>query len=611
MKLARQIWRILTPQERKEGAFLLCAMVFGAVFETVSIGVVLPFIAVLKEPELLSKTGSLRPLLSTLNINDPRTLFFILGPALIALFTIKTAYLTVVYRWLFRYAMNMHVDLARQLLEGYLSAPYALHVQRNSSELIRITTRSVEDVTNIFMVNLLILIGELLVLGALAGLLTFVEPIGTLGALLVLAVPTYLVYRATQPRLAASGRVAEESFGLMIQWAEQAISGVKEIILTGDRAFFLDEHGRQVHRFADSIRSMAFLAAAPRFVIETLAVVAMVTIAAILIARGEDLQSTLLLLGMFALAAVRLIPSTSRMSSALAQLRFRYASVEVVDRELLDLRRRRSDRSSGAEDARAAPIPFRRALAIEHLSCSYPGMSRPAIDDVSLEIPKGHWVAFIGPTGAGKTTLADLIMGLRVPNSGRVLLDGVDLQDVLTGWQRNIGYVPQTVSLIDDTVRRNVAFGVPKEEIDDARVWRALCAAQVDRLVRSLPGELSAIVGERGGRLSGGERQRLGIARALYRDPEVLVIDEGTANLDPATEAAIVEVLDGLRGKKTIVVIAHRLAFVKNCDCIHMLANGRLRNSGSYAELLAKEPAFLEFCGNATDASAADAALST
>ena len=597
MKLIRQLWYILTPQERREGAFLLCGMVLGAFFETVSIGVVLPFIAVLKEPELLSKSGHLRPLLSNLNISEPRQLFFILGAALIALFAIKTGYLILLYRWLFRYAMKKHVNLARQLLAGYLSAPYTLHLQRNSAELIRVTTRSVEDFTNIFMVNLLIVLGEFLVLGALTILLMIVEPLATLGALVVLAVPTALVYRATQHRLGELGRIAEQSFGLMIQWAEQSISGVKEIIITGRRSFFIDQHSYHVQRFTDSMRSLTFLTTVPRFVIDTLAVTAMVAIAAILLARGQDLQSTLLLLGMFALAAVRLIPSTSRMSSALAQLRYRYASTEVIYQELLALQQRPSEPLPGSVEEQVSPIPFRRALVIEHLSYSYPAMSQLAIDDVSLEIPKGHWVAFIGPTGAGKTTLADLILGLLVPSSGRILVDGRNLHDNLASWQRNIGYVPQNVYLIDDSVRRNVAFGMPEEEIDDERVWQALCAAQVDHLVRSLPGELNAIVGERGGRLSGGERQRLGIARALYHDPEVLVIDEATANLDPGTEAAIVDVVGGLRGKKTIIVIAHRLAFVRNCDCIYMLAQGRLRNFGRYSDLLSREPIFLEFCG--------------
>lgn len=479
-------------------------------------------------------------------------------------------------------------------MTGYLTAPYTLHLQRNSAELIRVATRSVEDFTNGFMVNLLIMMGELLVLAALTALLMFVEPLVAFGALLVLAVPTALVYRATQHRLGSSGQVAESGFASMIQWAEQAISGAKETMITGRRSFFIEQHGYYVRQFTDLLRTLTFLSAVPRFVIDTLAVSAMVAIAAILLKRGQDLQSILLILGMFALAALRLIPSMSRISSSLAQLRYRYASTEVIYRELVALKQRPSERLPGSSDERVYRLPFRHELVLKHVSYCYRGMHRPAIDDVSLEIPKGHWIGLIGQTGAGKTTLADLILGLLVPSSGSILVDGRNLHDNLVGWQRNIGYVPQRVYLIDDTIRRNIAFGVPEEEIDDERVWHALCLAQVDRLVRSLPGELNAVIGERGDRLSGGERQRLGIARALYGDPDVLVIDEATANLDPGTEAAIVEAIGRLRGKKTIIVITHRLAFVKNADCIYMMAQGRLRNLGGYSDLISREPALLE-----------------
>jgi ATP-binding cassette subfamily C protein len=585
-----------------EGAFLLFAMVIGACFETLSIGVIFPFIAVLKEPQLFEKSRYFRSFLFRPDLSEPRFLFLTLAIALISLFAIKTSYLILLYRWLYRYAMKKHVSLSRQLLAGYLRAPYTLHVQRNSADLLRVTTRSVEDFATTFMVNLLIVLGEVLVLGALAGLLMVIEPLGTLGALLVLGVPTALIYRATQPGLAAAGRTAEESFASMIQWAGQAISGVKEITITGRRSFFLEQHGYHVQRFSNSARLLSFLMTLPRFIIDTLSVTALVAIVAILLARGQDLQSSLLLLGMFALAAVRMIPSTTRLSGALAQVRFRYASTEVIYRELLALRRRPSDPPPDPAEEKASTRPFRQALALEHVSYTYPEAHRPAIDDVSLVIPKGYWVALIGPTGAGKTTLADLILGLLAPASGRIILDERNLNDDLAGWQRNIGYVPQTIYLIDDSVRRNVAYGAPEAEIDDERVWQALRTAQVDHLVRSLPGELDAIVGERGGRLSGGERQRMGIARALYGDPEVLVIDEGTSNLDPVTEAAIVEVVAGLRGKKTVIVIAHRPAFVRHCDCIFMLAQGRLRSSGRYSELFAKDPAFLEFCGAGSEA---------
>ena len=239
-----------------------------------------------------------------------------------------------------------------------------------------------------------------------------------------------------------------------------------------------------------------------------------------------------------------------------------------------------------------------RSVVLEHLCYQFPSTTQLAVDDVSIEIPRGHWVAFIGPTGAGKTTLVDLILGLFVPTSGRILVDGRDLRDGVAAWQRNIGYVPQDVYLMDDNVRRNVAFGLPDQEIDDKRVWQALGAAQVEQLVRSLPGGLNAMIGQRGDRLSGGERQRLGLARALYRDPEVLVVDEGTANLDHETEAAIAQTLSGLRGQKTIIVIAHRLALVRNCDQVFLLRQGRVHNSGAYSDLLLTDAAFRQFVGS-------------
>jgi ABC-type multidrug transport system fused ATPase/permease subunit len=602
VKLITPLWYILTLREKIEAAFLAGAMVLGALFEAISIGLVLPFIAAVKQPELLTKAQHILPFLSDLNIHESRQLFFLLGSALIVLFTIKTGYLILLYRWLFRYVMKKEVNLAHQLLTGYLNAPYTFHLQRNSADLIRVVVRSVEEFSHGFLLNMLTVLGELSVIASLTGLLMIVEPLGTLGALVVLAIPTAVVYQSTRRRLAESGRMAEQSFASMIQWAEQSIRGVKETTITGRRSFFVDQQNSHVQRFTNSLRSLSFLSTIPRFVTDTLAVTAMVGIAAILLRSGEDLQSILPILGIFALAAIRLIPSTSRVSSSLAQVRYRYASAEVIYCELLALRRRPSDVLPCSAEERASPIPFRQALVIDHLSYWYPETRQPVIDDVSLEIPRGHWVGLIGPSGAGKTTLADLILGLLVPGSGRILVDGSNMHDNLAGWQRNIGYVPQTVYLIDDSVRRNVAFGVPEEEIDDERVWQALRVAQVDHFVLSLPGGLNAVVGERGDRLSGGERQRLGIARALYHDPGVLVIDEATANLDPVTEAAIVETIGNLRGKKTIIVISHRPAFVRNCDCIYMLAKGRLQNCGGYSELLATEPEFQDFWGGAAEA---------
>ncbi len=599
VKLVQELWYLLSPRERIEGFVLLCGMALGAVLEAVGIGLVVPFIAALKDPKLVFDLPVAHRVLSFLHIDQPQQLLIALGFALFATYVLKSGYLLLLYQRLYRYVFDKQASLARRLLTGFLNMPYTFYLQRNSAELIKVTTETIPRFTSGFLIGLMIILGEFLVVLALVALLVAVEPLATVGAVIVLGIPTALVYRAMQHRLAQAGRLTEQSFAAMIQWTEQAIGGIKETLVTGRASFFIDRQAYEVRRLADCMRSLTFLAGIPRLVIDTLAVTAMVAVALVILARGQKLASILPVLGMFGVAAMRLMPSMSRIASGLAQLRFHHGATETLYNELRAVEGPRSA-ATHPPTARGAtaPLRFERSLVLEHVSYHYPATSKPAIDDVSLEIPKGHWVGLIGPTGAGKTTLIDLMLGLFVPTSGRILVDGRDLQDDVAGWQRNIGYIPQHIYLMDDTVRRNVAFGLPDEEIDDERVRRALHDAQIDDLVLSLPGGLSAMTGERGIRLSGGERQRLGIARALYRDPQVLVVDEGTANLDNETEAAIVDTLVQLKRKKTIIVIAHRLSVVKDCDCVYQIQHGRVRNSGALADLFATDPALREFAGS-------------
>jgi ATP-binding cassette subfamily C protein len=599
VKLIRQLWYILSPRERIEGSILLFGMALGALLEAVSIGLLVPFIAVLKEPGLVLDAPAAQPLLAYLNIRRPQELLIALGLGLAGAFVIKSGYLVFLYRWLVRYVFEKHVRLTRQLLTGYLSAPYTFHLQRNTAELMKDTTGTVQRFSTGFLAMLLVVAGEFLVVVALTVLLVLINPLATLGAALILGVPTALVYRSMQRRLARSGRLADTSLASMIQWTEQAMSGIKETLVMDRAAFFIERHGYHTRQFADSWRSFTFLGYIPRLVIDALAVIALVAIALVTLVRGQDLQSILPVLAMFAVAAIRLMPSVNRIAQGLTALRFHYVTTEVLYQGLRETQGYdfKQARSAPKRDW-SSPLPFERSLMLEHLSYRYPSMPRPAVDDVSLEIPRGHWIAFIGPTGAGKTTLVDLMLGLLVPTAGKIVVDGCNLHDDVAAWQRNIGYVPQDVYMMDDTVRRNVAFGLPEQEIDDERVWRALCAAQIDKLVRSLPAGLNTMIGQRGDRLSGGERQRLGIARALYRDPKVLVVDEATANLDNETEAAIERTLAGLRGIKTIIVIAHRLPLVRNCDYIYLLRQGRVQNSGVYLDLLSTDAAFRQFAAS-------------
>ncbi len=598
MKVIRQLWHILAPRRRIEGAILLCGLALGALFEALSIGLIIPFIAVLKDPAVVLQAPAAEWFLSVLGIGDAQSLIIAFAVALFGAFVLKSSYLMFLYNCLYRYAFDEQASLSRRLLIGYLNMPYPFHLRRNTSELIKVTTETTQRFTA-FLISLLTVFGEVLVILALIFLLLAVDPQATTGAVLVLAVPAVLIYWSMQRRLGEAGRVAEGSVGAMIQWTEQALGGIKEALVMDRAGFFADRHAEQARRFANAQRVVMFLSGVPRLVMETLAVSAMIAIALIILMRERDMQSLLPVFGMFAVAAIRLMPSAVRVSSGLAHLRFHGAATEVLYNELRELYGcRMSGAPSHARDL-ASRMPFRRSLVLEHLSYRYPLMEQPAANDLSLEIPRGHWVGFIGPTGAGKTTLVDLILGLLTPTSGRILIDDRDLQDDVLGWQRNIGYVPQDIYLIDDTIRRNVAFGVADEDIEDERVWKALRASQADNFVRSMPDGLSALTGQRGERLSGGERQRLGIARALYRDPEVLVVDEATANLDSETEAAVVDTLARLRGDKTIIVIAHRLSVLSDCDCVYLLRQGRIQTSGRLSDLFSTDAVFREFAGSA------------
>jgi len=334
VKLIRQLGYLLSPRERTQGMILLCGLALGALFEAVSISLVVPFIAVLKDPGLVLEAPIAQPLLSILHIRDPQVLLIALGLGLIAAFVIKSGYLLLLYRWLYRYIFAKQVALARQLMTGYLSAPYTFHLQRNSAELIKVTTGTVQGFTTGFLASLLTILGELLVVVALIILLVIVNPTATLGAVLVLGVPAGLAYRAMQRRLAEFGRLAQQSMGAMIQWTEQSISGVKETVVMDRAAFFVEHQGRHALLFAESQRSMMLLSTVPRLVIDTLAVTAMVAISLIFLLRGQDMQALLPVLAMFAVAAIRLMPSTSRVASGLAQLRFLYATTEVLYDEL-------------------------------------------------------------------------------------------------------------------------------------------------------------------------------------------------------------------------------------------------------------------------------------
>jgi len=478
------------------------------------------------------------------------------------------------------FAFGVEAQLSQRLFTVYLRQPYTFHLQRNSAQLIR---NAVNDV-NLFTFNVIIpgmsLVTEALVFPGLCILLLVVEPLGALIVVTVLGTCAWGFQRLTRGRIGRWGETRQHHEGLRIQHLQQGLGGAKDVKLLGRETDFLEQYSVHNAQCARAGRLQLFLQQLPRLWLELLAAAGLATLVLAMLAQGRDFSAILPMLGLFAMAAFRLMPSVNRVLSSIQSLRYGLAVINTLHEEL-------KLAAPAPRKPGTAIAPFRETLELDQVSFTYFGTPVPAIKDLSLVIRRGESVGFIGPSGAGKTTLVDVLLGLLAPDSGEVRVDGNDIQRSLRTWQDQIGYVPQSVFLTDDTLRRNVAFGLPSAQVDEAAVWRAIRAAQLEEFVQSLPQGLDTVVGERGIRLSGGQRQRIGISRALYHDPATLVLDEASSSLDTATEREVMQAVRALQGSKTILIVAHRLSTVEHCDRLYRLEQGRVVATGTPQTMLA------------------------
>jgi ATP-binding cassette, subfamily B, bacterial PglK len=509
-----------------------------------------------------------------------------LGVGLVAFFALKNASLALVTFLQSRYVARCQASLSTRLLAIYLRQPYNFHLQRNSSELVRNATGVTFNVFTGVVQPACMMATDILFVVLVAAVLIFAEPVATLVAVVVLGGISAAFYGAFRRKVRALGKEQLEHSAEMVKWLNQALGGVKEVKIFGREAFFVERYREQITAFSRTYLWFGAIGSLPRYLLETLFVAAAV-LALIFLAQSGSAQAALPTLALFGVASLRLMPSFTRIVGAASSIRFNMQAVDGIRAELAQ--------THAVEGQHEAPRRrMLRTLELQKVSYSYPGATRSALAEVSLALPRGELMALVGRSGAGKSTLVDILIGLHAPDSGRVLVDGADIHDDLRGWQRSIGYVPQHIFITDDSLARNVAFGVRDTEIDIAQVRRALSSAHLDTFFAGLPHGFETRMGERGALLSGGERQRIGIARALYHDPDVLVLDEATAALDRPTEAEIVRLLQTLAGSRTVILIAHSMAAVRICNKVVMLAGGRIAAVGSYAELSAANRSFQE-----------------
>jgi ATP-binding cassette subfamily C protein len=510
------------------------------------------------------------------------TLIGVVIAAIGVFFLLRAAVAILQARLQNRTANETGAELSRRLLIGYLQLPWSFHLVRNSSESIRNATTSVTEVVTCVLLPIVMLLAEGLVVAAMVTVMLVIAPLATLSAVLLLAPLVFLLLRLVQPRLLRAGQGTQAAHKDSLQAIQQTLGGLREIKVLGREEWFEQEFTDIRKQMARALVSRAILAEVPRIAIETTLLLLIVLFLGTTILTGGAAQDSITVLGLFAYAALRVMPGLNRAVSQINTLRYGGPALSAVVEDLRIVEAIESKRQS------VDPLPFERTVALEGVSFRYAGADQDALSDIDLAIRRGESIGVIGPTGSGKSTLVDVLLGLLTPTAGRVAVDGRDIAQAPAAWQRNLGVVPQSVFLIDDTVRRNVALGVADADIDEAALAEALSLAQLDEVIAGLPDGLDTRLGEMGIRLSGGQRQRVAIARALYIRPSVLLFDEGTSALDSETEAEFVEALTRLRGERTILTVAHRLSTVAACDRVVLVRAGRIADIGTLADITAR-----------------------
>ena len=568
------VWSVLSGRERRGMVLVMVLMLLGSLLETLSLGLVVPAVGLLVQPNYVEKF----PFLDNLLGNPSEAEFAVIAMIfLVFIYVLKSMFL-VWSSWIQSgFSLVVTARIGRQLFEKYLRQPYPFHLQRNSSELIRNAQGATSLMGGVFEPILTLTADSIVTLGLFA-LLISLEPVGSLTTIVVFGLSALLFRRFTSVRIRRWGEAQNHHRQMLIQHLQQGFGGVKDVKIFGREDYFVTEYSDHLFRNAAVLRRFSVLQILPRTGLEILTILGLAVLVSTMVVSGQELADVLPVLGLFGAAAFRLVPAVSRMVAMVQTITVNRPVVRELFRDLgLDAPNTALRQSHGG---------FKGEIAIDNLFFAYQNAPSDALQDVSIRVKRGEAVGLVGPSGSGKSTLVDVLLGLLKPTAGGVAVDGVDISQRLRWWQDQIGYVPQSIFLTDDTLRRNVAFGLPKNEIDDDAVRSAIRAAQLEEFIESLPLGLETVVGERGVRLSGGQRQRIGIARALYHNPEVLVLDEATSSLDMETEHGVMQAVQALQGDKTVIIVAHRLSTVEYCDRLYRLENARVVDEGTFGEVM-------------------------
>lgn len=597
---------LLDARERRYALALFAMMLIMGLLEALGVASIMPFIAVVSNPGIVRTNAYLSAAYESFGFKSVEDFLLLLGIAVFGLVIGSLAFKAATQWVIARYSHMRNYSISSRLLRAYLARPYSWFLNRHSADLGKAILSEVGQVIGQVLVPGMQLIAHAIVVICLVGLVITIEPKVAFVAIVVLGAAYGLIYVMLRKYLSWIGADRVRANEQRFQVAQEALGGIKDVKVLGLEDAYIRIFRPPASRFARHQAASQIIAQVPRYVFEGLGFGGLIVIILLLLTTSEgDLSGVMPLVALYAFAGYRLIPALQQVYQALTQIRYGKPALDALHADLsgIDL-----DENAPKETLlrdRLEIVPLREKLELRTVSYQYPEADRAALADLNLEIPANTTVALVGSTGAGKTTVADIILGLLRPQQGKLWIDGVPLDDSrVRAWQRNIGYVPQHIFLTDDTVAANIAFGVPPERVNPAAIERAARIAKLhDFVADELPAGYQTMVGERGVRLSGGQRQRIGIARALYHDPDVLVLDEATSALDSLTEKAVMDAVQNLAHKKTIILIAHRISTVRQCDIIFLLEGGKVLARGAYDDLIEKNTFFRELAGSTHPAS--------
>lgn len=575
MDIIKKLWILLDKKQKIKMIGLVFLMLIGAVLETCSIGFLIPVLTAIMDIDSLMKFEIVKKVYDALGMQSTGQFIITLLVVLIFLFVLKNVFLQIQSVIQYRFVFGNQFRTANQMMISYLKRPYEFYLNADTPKVQRNIT---SDVINMYALTLCLLqmLSEIIVFIFLVTATMILQPVLTLFLMVVMVISLVLIKTLLKPIMNKSGKDNRENYAGLLKWIQQVVTGIKEIKIANREEFFAGEYIDCNGRYINALRRYSIYKNVPRLFIESVCIASVLIYMIVMIANGNDMQNMVPLLGALSMAVVRLLPSANRISNYLTEIAYYKPFLMGISD---NLREEIADADKVLESLQRAPkkLDIKEKVELKGITYAYPNTDVLIFDKADMEIPIGAAVGIVGSSGSGKSTVVDILLGLLKLKEGQILADGVDVlsKENYGQWLNNVGYIPQQIFMLDDSIRKNVAFGIPEDEIDEERLWAVLKEAQLDEFVKGLPEGLETGIGERGVRLSGGQRQRIGIARALYDDPEILILDEATSALDNDTEAAIMESINRLHGKKTLVIIAHRLNTIENCEVIYRVENGK------------------------------------